>query len=237
MKILAFDTTNNTMSVAITADNSIVAEENLLQSGLQAEMLIPLIEKSLNKAGIWYQDLNLLAITGGPGSFTGVRIGFSVAKAIKLATSLPLVTASSLEVIAYDYRTGIYKEQEYNKILITSDARLGELFIQQFTIVKADGMNKIQADYPAKLIDSEDFSSWVFENDLLNNQFLLAGNAKNIVANKLKGNKLIISEEDDIIRATNLAYLSADKYNQGYSEQEVDDICYIRKPRVTKKDS
>ena len=70
MKILAFDTTNNSMSVAVICANKLVANKDILESGLQAEKLIPTIEECLNEADIWYQDLDLLAIKNVQGRFT-----------------------------------------------------------------------------------------------------------------------------------------------------------------------
>ena len=74
MRILAFDTTNSNLSVALLENKKILSKSTTYESGKQSEILIPEIEKILQTSNIWYQDLNFIASTSGPGSFTGVRI-------------------------------------------------------------------------------------------------------------------------------------------------------------------
>ena len=124
MKILAFDTANKNNDVAILENDKILSKNSINDSSSQAEMLIPLIEKSLKEANIWYQNLDLIVTTKGPGNFTGIRVGFSVAKMIKAVTDIPLVTLNNLKVLAYDY----LPNYEGN-ILVILDAKLDEFFI------------------------------------------------------------------------------------------------------------
>ena len=166
-KILAFDTTSGGFSVAILFDNKIISSKNIDESGIQAEMLIPTIEECLNFAKIWYQDLGYIAVTNGPGSFTGVRVGMSVAKAISLASNLPLIGIGSLEAIAYSY-----KNSGYNKILVAIDARMDEFFIQEFQLLNS----KLIANYEAKLVSVQDVKNYYPKED-----FLLVGTSKNDV--------------------------------------------------------
>jgi len=105
MLILAFDTTNSTLSVALLEGEKILCQNLILESGKQSELLIPEIEKILQENKIWYQDLDLITATKGPGSFTGVRIGLAVARTLKIATNLPLILINSLEALAFKQRS------------------------------------------------------------------------------------------------------------------------------------
>ena len=205
-KILAFDTTNGGLSVAISFDNKIISSANINEVGMQAEMLIPTIEACLNSAKIWYQDLNCIAVTAGPGSFTGVRIGMSAAKAISLASNLPLIGIGSLEAIAYSYRNS-----NDSKILVAIDAKMDELFIQEFQLLNG----KLIANYEAKLIPAKDV-----ENYYPKEKFLLVG-----------------TNRGDIITAENIALIAFEIYNQNYSQGQnfSADTIYIREPRISKR--
>jgi tRNA threonylcarbamoyl adenosine modification protein YeaZ len=103
MKILAFDTSGFNLSVALFSEQKLLTKNIIFESNRQSELLIVEIEKILKQNRLWYQDLNLIAATKGPGSFTGIRISVTVARILKLATGLPLVLLNSCEVIAYKY--------------------------------------------------------------------------------------------------------------------------------------
>jgi tRNA threonylcarbamoyladenosine biosynthesis protein TsaB len=96
--ILVFDTAGSNLFVALLSEEKILTQNVISESGKQAELLIPEIEKILREQKIWYQDLGLIVATKGPGSFTGTRIGLTVARTLKLATNLPLILINSDEV-------------------------------------------------------------------------------------------------------------------------------------------
>ena len=214
------------MSVAILSDEKLVAQIDIFESGKQAEQLIPTIEQALNKAQIWYQDLDLLAITNGPGSFTGVRVGFCAAKAMQLGTDFPAIGVGSLYAIAYDYRLGSYHNQQYQKILVVMDARLDEFFIQEFAI--KDGV--LTVEYEAQVIACDEI-----KNYLPKEKFLLAGSAKSLVHQQLgAGQSLaILADGEDYIKAGNVALLARELHQKGVSDGI--DIAYIRKARISKR--
>ena len=81
-RILAFDVSNNSCSVAISAGQEILAYREDLRPSMQAEILILLIERALQSINYDYKDIDYLALTNGPGSFTGIRIGLATAEGI-----------------------------------------------------------------------------------------------------------------------------------------------------------
>jgi len=101
LNVLAFDTTAASCSVAICGGGQILSEEQVILDRNHAEVLVPMIEHVLRESSMSYRDLDLLAVTTGPGAFTGIRVGLATAKGIALATNLPLIGISNFEVLAH----------------------------------------------------------------------------------------------------------------------------------------
>ena len=100
MKILSVDSSSVSASVAIT-ENGVTLAENFINNGLtHSQTLMPMVEKTLNDANISAKDIELFAITNGPGSFTVVRIGISSIKGMADALNKKCVAISTLEAIA-----------------------------------------------------------------------------------------------------------------------------------------
>jgi tRNA threonylcarbamoyladenosine biosynthesis protein TsaB len=220
MKILAFDTTNSTLSVAVTFDGKLQAQENILESNRQAELLVIKIEECLKKAQIWYQDLDLLAFTNGPGSFTGVRVGLSCAKALGICGDFKIIGISSLHAIAYDYLPA-----QNDVILAVNDARLEEFYIQEFT-KNPDGLF-LTAKYEPKLIKSAEI-----EQFLPTKSFTLCGSGKNMIKNLPKNAQIF--EKEDFINAKNIAPIGQEIYQK--KNEEIDaEALYIRAPKISER--
>ncbi|GHU57434.1 tRNA (adenosine(37)-N6)-threonylcarbamoyltransferase complex dimerization subunit type 1 TsaB [Spirochaetia bacterium] len=102
MNILAIDTAANVLSVALSA-----AEERWYleaDAGLRhSELLMDMVDTLLKQGGLKPADLDLAACMKGPGSFTGLRIGFSAAKGLALALGIPLIPIPTLDCMALNY--------------------------------------------------------------------------------------------------------------------------------------
>lgn len=100
MRILSVDSSSVTASVAITEKGKVLAE-NFINNGLtHSQTLMPMVEKTIQESGISIKDIDLFAITHGPGSFTGVRIGIASVKGMADALGKKCVAVSTLEAIA-----------------------------------------------------------------------------------------------------------------------------------------
>jgi tRNA threonylcarbamoyladenosine biosynthesis protein TsaB len=130
MLILAFDTTAPACSVAIVKDGTALVHLRELMDQGQAETLIPLIERAMSEAAVGYPDLDRIAVTIGPGSFTGVRVGLSAARALGLAAGKPAVGVSSLAVLA----AAVPQRERADRatILAAIDTKRGDLYVQSF---------------------------------------------------------------------------------------------------------
>ncbi len=100
MKILSVDSSSVTASVAITENGKVLAE-NFINNGLtHSQTLMPLVEKTIKESGVSIKDIDLFAVTHGPGSFTGVRIGIASVKGMADALNKKCLPISTLEAIA-----------------------------------------------------------------------------------------------------------------------------------------
>ena len=100
MKILAFDSAAKVASVAVAEDGKILAQYNIDNGLTQSELLLPMAEDMLKSLGLSFSDIDAFAVSVGPGSFTGVRIGVSLVKGLAFGKNLPCIEVSCLEALA-----------------------------------------------------------------------------------------------------------------------------------------
>lgn len=101
MKILSLDTSAKTATAALTEDDRLLAEYSL-HTDQHSTVLLPMIESLLELARLTVKDVDLFAVSDGPGSFTGIRIGVSTVKGLAFADRTPCVGVSALEAMAYN---------------------------------------------------------------------------------------------------------------------------------------
>jgi tRNA threonylcarbamoyladenosine biosynthesis protein TsaB len=131
MLILAFDTSGPACSVAVWRDGAVLAQRREVMERGQAEALMPLIAGIMATAGVTYAALDRVAVTVGPGSFTGVRVGLAAARGLTLATDILAVGLLTSEVLA----AAVPPRERANasRILAAIDTKRGDLYVQQFT--------------------------------------------------------------------------------------------------------
>lgn len=132
MNILALDTTTSACSVALMTKKVEVSRCEMMERG-HAEALLPMVRDVLNEASVGFPDIDALAVTIGPGAFTGLRIGLASARGMALAASIPCIGVTSLEAIA----EGIDPEERAGRaLLVALDSKRADIFAQLFD---ADG--------------------------------------------------------------------------------------------------
>lgn len=129
MKVLAFDTTLGACSAAVLCGTEIRAHRfEPLERG-HAEALLPMVEEVRRRSAIDYDALDLLAVTVGPGTFTGIRIGLAAARGLALASGVPLAGVTTLEAVA----AGLAAEARgADAVLAVLDARRAQVYAQLF---------------------------------------------------------------------------------------------------------
>jgi len=141
MKILAIDTTTKKATVALKKDDAMFIKETDNEI-THSEKLLPLLDEVLKKARVKLNDIDLFAITLGPGSFTGVRIGIATIKAISKVTNTKIFGTTSLELMALD---GIKKANFTPKyVLSLMDARNSRVY---YNLYKYEDNKLISLDF------------------------------------------------------------------------------------------
>lgn len=102
MKILALDSTAVAASVALCEDEKLLAVYTVNLGNTHSETLLPMVESVLKTADMTADDIDLFAVSEGPGSFTGVRIGAATLKGLAFGRNKPCVGVSTLEALAYN---------------------------------------------------------------------------------------------------------------------------------------
>ena len=122
MLIMALDSSGVTATAAIAAPDKIIAEYSVNNKLTHSQTLLPMLEEIRRMAGLDMKDLDAVALTGGPGSFTGLRIGSSTAKGIALALGIPVISVPTLEAMAWNLigREGL--------VCPMMDARRGQVY-------------------------------------------------------------------------------------------------------------
>lgn len=156
MNILAFDTCFGACSVAVrkrTARGEVIVREEYEERATgHAEALIPMMQRVMDAAQLEFRDLDRIAVTDGPGSFTGVRIGVSTARGLALALDKPIVAMTSLMVMALraDHLVGAKRT---NRVLaVCVDARKGQIYAQLFGENGGDALCEPQLVTPHEVV-------------------------------------------------------------------------------------
>jgi tRNA threonylcarbamoyladenosine biosynthesis protein TsaB len=137
MKLLAVETSTEACSAALTIDG-VVSERFELAPKEHTQLILPMIASLMADAGLKPQQLDALAFSCGPGSFTGVRIATGVIQGIALGANLPVVPVSTLAAIAQDFFDNNHERIQaeglktdisaFNIAFTAMDARMGEIF-------------------------------------------------------------------------------------------------------------
>ena len=122
MKILAIESSSLVASVAIMEDDVMVAEYTINYKKTHSQTLLPMIDEICGLTEYQLQDIDAIAVSAGPGSFTGLRIGSATAKGLGLALKKPLIHIPTVEAMAYNF----YDTDKY--IVPIMDARRSQVY-------------------------------------------------------------------------------------------------------------
>jgi tRNA threonylcarbamoyladenosine biosynthesis protein TsaB len=129
MHILAFDCAGAQCAAALVEDGRVVAQRQIEGERGHAQFLVPLLGETLADAGLSYSDIDRIAVTTGPGSFTGIRVALAAAHGLALALDKPIVGITVFEAVA---AAANESEPQAPKILVAVDSRRAEIFAQLF---------------------------------------------------------------------------------------------------------
>ena len=221
MRILAVDTATTSCSVAIVDKTSLLSEFTLYREQTHSKHLMDMIKAALRMSGLNFSDLDGFAVTRGPGSFTGLRIGISTIKGLAVALEKPVVGVSSLEALAL--------QVSYSRDLICPilDARKGEVYFSRYRFLNGHLKNqtKERVAPPDKAVDD------------LSESCLFVGNGallyKEMILEKMGKFASFAPLIQNTIRASTMAYLSMAKFEKN----DTDDIEKISPYYIRKSDA
>lgn len=153
MRILALETSSRCGSVALLADERLIGSSPLLPGQRTAAVLAPTIAAQLDVAGWKAADIDLVAVAQGPGSFTGLRIGVTMAKTLAYAISAEVIGVNTLEVIAAQAACS------RRNVWAVIDAQRQQLFASMTTTEEAG---------PTRLIDNQQWLAQLKPSDAVN---------------------------------------------------------------------
>lgn len=202
--ILALENSSICGSVALVAQGVCLAEHSLTSTTTHSRRLLSTIQLLMDETGIDWQRIDAIAVSAGPGSFTGVRIGLTTAKGLAMATGKPLITATSTRTLAC--------QLGWTRLLISPliDARKQEVYTALYR-GDEDGVvhrvSEIVAITPAALCEQ-------IKEDVL---FVGDGSRiyKDILQERLGGRANFASPEIFFLRAAALGAAALVKWRQG----------------------
>lgn len=125
--ILALDTATEACSVALQHHEKLTAL-NEISPRSHTQRILPMIDELLNRVNIKINQVDFLVFGRGPGSFTGVRVGVSVAQGLAMGANLPVIAVSNLKAMAEE----AYQKLGAKKVIALIDARMNEVYFAQF---------------------------------------------------------------------------------------------------------
>lgn len=132
MKILAIESSSLVASVAIVEDDIMVAEYTMNYKKTHSQTLLPMIDEICKMTEYDLAQIDAIAVSAGPGSFTGLRIGSATAKGLGLALDKPLIHVPTVEAMAYNF----YDTDKY--IVPIMDARRSQVYTGIYTNVNGE---------------------------------------------------------------------------------------------------
>jgi tRNA threonylcarbamoyladenosine biosynthesis protein TsaB len=217
MNILAFDSSGGGCSAAVLGGGRVLARESAPMLRGQAEHLVPMIGRVMAAADLGLGRLDLIAVTLGPGAFTGVRIGIATAQGLSLATGVPALGIGSFEAVAagvpVDLLTG-------RSLLAAIESRREELFLQAF-----DAARRPLGE--GALVAPERWASVAPAGPLV-----LAGDGAARLAPALRDRAPRVAPGAPEIDAVALARLAAERWRAGTRTERLEPR-YLHAPDVT----
>ena len=208
-RILSIETSTSICSVAIHEQGELIALAEIKEPGAHAEKLLLLVDELFEKAGLSFADLDAVAVSQGPGSYTGLRIGVSTAKGIAYALEIPLIGINTLQAMAASQSVA---PGDY--VVAVLDARRKEVYTQTF----GDSLQELSP------IEAVVLEEGVFASILEKGRVYFVGDGVEKVKEEVKSaNALFIADWAISLSAKNMGVLASEKY----ARQEWEDLAYF----------
>lgn len=210
--ILAIETATEICSVSLIRDNEIIAIRESEGSNEHSALLASFIDEVMKETGFQYQQLDAVAVSKGPGSYTGLRIGVSTAKGLCYAMNKPLISVGTLEAMAFQVIDNNMLDANNSVLLCPMiDARRMEVYTAVF-----DAELEEVSPVIAEIIDENSFAE-------TQKKILIFGNGATKCMSVLKKNEKVILLPEIRTSSVSVAKIAAKKFKQSLFE----DIAYF----------
>jgi tRNA threonylcarbamoyladenosine biosynthesis protein TsaB len=208
--ILQIETATQVCSAAISRDGKTIALKEELASNIHASRLTLFIQEVMEAAGLTYAELDAVAVSKGPGSYTGLRIGVSTAKGLCFALDKPLIAIDTLQMMAFGFLEG---QADYQGLICSMiDARRMEVFTAVF-----DAELNYTVPTLAKIIDEESFAA-----ELALEKVTFIGDGAMKCAEVLQQHHAVFTDAN-FNSAGNMSQLA----HQAYLAGQFEDVAYV----------
>lgn len=216
--ILCLETATSTCSVAINDGCKTLALRECKGQNAHSEKITIFIQEVMDEVGISYNQLDAVAVSKGPGSYTGLRIGVSTAKGVCYAADVPLMAVDTLHAMAYGMRDRLGAELQSGDLLVPMiDARRMEVYCAVFD----SNLNRVK-DTAAVVFDAESSLS-VLSSQLSASHLWLFGDGAPKLHELFKDESRIQIMDDFLSSAAYMATLS----NQALKAKDFVDVAYF----------
>lgn len=204
--ILNIDTATEYAGICLSENGNCLGKEEHLDQKNHASFIQPAILKMMEQTGKKLKELDAIAVTGGPGSYTGIRVGMSSAKGLCFALDKPLIVINTLLVIA---QAALEEQQALGNQLLSNT-----MFC---SMIDARRMEVFASTYDANLQEIKESGAFILDDDFFNEFFInqkivFCGNgAKKITTDRLKMNMQLSESQHSVnqmIKHSEQAYLT-----------------------------
>lgn len=205
--ILLIETSASVLSVALSRDGAAQLERVCTEPRMQASLTAPLVKEVLDGAGITIADCDAVAVSAGPGSYTGLRVGVSTAKGLCFGAAKPLIAVGTLDIIARSGMTGFMADCDRPSYIVPMlDARRMEVYTAVYT---PDGERITSVE--ALVVEEGSFGKYLEDGKVL---FIGDGalKCKSVIGHS----NAVFQEEQPLAR--NMAALAEERYKAGLFE-------------------
>ncbi|WP_195238473.1 tRNA (adenosine(37)-N6)-threonylcarbamoyltransferase complex dimerization subunit type 1 TsaB [Romboutsia sp. 1001285H_161024_C4] len=220
MKVLGIDTSSLATSIAVIEDDKLICEYIVNTKKTHSQKLMPMIENMLKMSDLNVNDIDLIAICEGPGSFTGLRISMATAKAISHVNNIPMVGVNSVELLAGNM------DLCDKKICSILDAQRTQVYMGQY---KYENGKLVEL----KGVDVVEIYDLLEELSNSNEEWILVGEAVYKYEDKIKEieNIHIPEPSHNVNKASSLCVIGMEKYKNNINVHD----CYTINPVYIRK--
>ena len=204
-RILLIETSTSVLSVALACDGTVVAERICTEPRMQASLTAPLVKEVLDNAGLKVTDCDAVAVSSGPGSYTGLRVGVSTAKGLAFGAGKPLIAVGTLDILV----DGVTDRPDF--IVPMIDARRMEVYT---AVYSAEGERLTEVE--SHIIGPDSFA-----------EFLAKGKVLFVGDGALKGKDVIAHPNASFQEAYPLARHMAPRARKAFEEGKFENLAYF----------